>query len=78
MPDRLARAARFVVALQAAARKNPQSWRSAHSIGKAAGIEDPAELGQAVRDAVAAGLIYRQVDDDFVLLTEKGRGVATD
>lgn len=48
------------------------------STGKAAGIEDPAELAQAVRDAVAAGLIYRRVDDDFVLLTEKGRGVTAD
>lgn len=49
MPDRLFQAAAFVTALQAASRKNPRSWRSVASIGRDAGIEDPAELTQAVR-----------------------------
>ena len=78
MSDRVARTAQFVVALQAASRGNAGFWRAAASIGKAAGIEDPVQLDQAVRDAVAAGLIYRRVDDDFVLLTDKGRGATVD
>lgn len=78
MPDRLARAAQFVVALQAASHTGGASWRAAGAVGKAAGIEDPDQLAQAVRDAVAAGLIYRRVDDDAVLLTDKGRGVTAD
>lgn len=73
MSDRLALATVFVAALRAASRSRPQSWRSAASIGKAAGIEDPAELSRAVRDAVTAGLVYRRVEDDVVLLTDKGR-----
>lgn len=73
MPDRLALATAFVVALHTASRKRPQSWRSARSIGRDAGIEDPAELAQAVRDAVNAGLIYHRVDDGCVLLTDKGQ-----
>jgi len=31
---------------------------------------------QAVRDAVTAGLMYWRADDDFVLLTDKGRLLA--
>ena len=73
MADRLALATAFVVALNNASCKRPQSWRSAGSIGKAAGIDDPAQLAQAVRDAVTAGLVYHRVDDGFVLLTDKGR-----
>jgi hypothetical protein len=75
MPDRLALATAFVAALHAASHKNPASWRPARSIGRAAGIEDPAEFAQAVRDAVNAGLIYHRVDDGYVLLTDKGRGI---
>jgi hypothetical protein len=40
-----------------------------------AGIEDPAQLSQAVQDAIAAGLVYWRFDDDCVVLTDKGRGV---
>lgn len=78
MPDRLFLAAAFVTALQTASRKNPKAWRPIKSIGRDAGIEDPQQLEQAVRDAVSAGLVYRQVADDVVLLTDKGRGLAVD
>ena len=75
MPDRLSLATAFVAALHAAS-KNPGSWWPARSIGHAAGIEDPDQLEQALRDAVTAGLVYRRVDDDCVLLTDKGRLLA--
>ena len=78
MPDRLFQAAAYVTALQTATRKNPQSWRPVASIGRAAGIEDPDQLAQAVDDAVSAGLIYHRVDDGNVLLTDKGRSLAAD
>lgn len=78
MTDRLALATAFVAALHAASRKNPGSWRPAKSIGHAAGIEDPAQVAQAVGDAVAAGLIDWRLDDDYVLMTNKGRGIAAD
>lgn len=77
MPDRLALATAFVAALHAASRKSPHAWRAARSIGNAAGIEEPGELAQAVRDAVNAGLVYHRVDDGFVLLTDKGRLAAS-
>lgn len=76
MSDRLALATAFVAALHQTSRKRPQAWRSAGSIGKTAGIEDPSLLAQAIRDAVTAGLVYRRVNDDFVLLTDKGRLLA--
>lgn len=78
IPDRLFQAAAFATALQTAASRNPGSWRTVAAIGKAAGIEDPAELAQAVRDAVDAGLVYHRVEDGYVLRTGKGRGVAAD
>lgn len=72
-PDRFDRAANFVTTLQAASRRNPGSWRPVASIGRAAGIEDPAELAMALRDAVNAGVVFHRVDDGHVLLTDKGR-----
>lgn len=77
MPDRLALATAFVAALHTAGRKNAASWRPVRSIGRDAGIEDPGELAQAVRDAVNAGLVYHRVDDGFVLLTDRGRLAAS-
>jgi len=78
MPDRLARAAAFVTALQAASRRNPNSWRPVSSIGRGAGITDPDELKQAARDAERAGLVERWADGSHVLLTAEGRGAAAD
>jgi hypothetical protein len=77
MPDRLARAAQFVVALQTASRSNA-GWRPVASIGKAASITDPAELEQAARDAEAAGLVDRWADGSHVRLTSKGRAAGAD
>jgi len=76
MPTRLALAANFVTALQAASRRNPSSWRPVASIGRDAGIADPEQLEQAARDAERAGLVERWADGSHVLLTAKGRGVA--
>jgi len=78
VPSRLALAADFVTALQNASRRNPASWLPAGMIGKAAGIENPDELAQAVCDAVYAGLVYRRDDNGCVLLTDKGRAAAAD
>ena len=75
MPTGLALAANFVTALQQASRSNPASWRPTASIGKAAGIADPAQLEQAARDAERAGLVERWADGSHVLLTAKGRGI---
>jgi len=75
MPSRLSLATAFVAALHAASRRNPHAWRRTRAIGLCAGIEEPEQLSQAVQDAVAAGLVYWRLDDDCVVLTDKGRGV---
>jgi len=77
MLSRLARAADFVTALQAASRQKPASWHSIASIGEAAGItDDPAQLEQAAGDAERAGLVERW--SNHVQLTAKGRRLAAE
>jgi hypothetical protein len=77
MPSRLARAANFVTALQAASRSNA-GWRPVASIGRDAGIDDPVQLEQAASDAEAAGLVERWADGSHAKLTAKGRAAVAD
>jgi hypothetical protein len=74
--DRLVLAAQFIAVLHELSQRSPKSWRRIGVVGKRAGIGDSAQLEQAVRDAMAAGLVDRQVDSDLVIITNEGTRVA--
>lgn len=74
-PDSHRLAARFIAALFEDTAGKPMAWRSIGTIGARARIRDPKQLGQAVKDAAAAGLLTVEAGHS-VCLTDKGRQAA--
>ena len=75
--DRLALAAKFVMALHDVSRRNPTSWRRISAIGARTGIKG-ADLERVVADVVAAGLVEQRADDPcVVILTNRGWDLAS-
>ena len=74
--DRLALAAKFVMALHDASIRNPTSWRRVSAIGARTGIRG-ADLERVVANVVAAGLVEQRADDTgLIILTNRGWDLA--